>query len=374
LQVEIKGEKLTAQIFTMAQARNTQPYDGRPACEGNHNCIPLCPTSAKYDASVHLKRAVNLGVECRTGCVVTKLEAVGGAISRILYKQWNSDNPQTERAVTADIVILAANPIETPKILLHSGLYPANDPHVGRHLMDHIQGECLALAPEPIYPFRGPQTLCGIDTLRDGKYRSQVASFRLTLGNDGWGRAGNPTSVLEEMLNPADPTKFSVGTKLKQGAVDKLTRLVRFGFSTEQLPHSENRVELSTQVDALGIPRPKITYKVHDYTVNALKEGYRISKELFHAMKATHVGEEEFPAEDWNTAAHPMGTCRMGTDKTNSVTDKYGRCHNYPNLFIVGASLFPTGSATNPVLTLSALALMTIDEINKSKPFPTVCP
>ena len=46
------------EILTMAQARNTEPYHGRPACEGNHNCIPLCPTDAKYDATVHLERAV----------------------------------------------------------------------------------------------------------------------------------------------------------------------------------------------------------------------------------------------------------------------------------------------------------------------------
>jgi hypothetical protein len=40
--------------------------------------------------------------------------------------------------------------------------------------------------------------------------------------------------------------------------VDRLTQLIRFGFSTEQLPHPENRVTLSYETDALGIPRPKI--------------------------------------------------------------------------------------------------------------------
>jgi choline dehydrogenase-like flavoprotein len=63
-----------------------------------------------------------------------------------------------------------------------------------------------------------------------------------------------------------------------------------------------------------------------------------------------------------------MGTCRMGTDRSGSVVDKFGRCHNHPNLFIVGATVFPSGSATNPVLTLAALSLMTVDEIKKKKP------
>lgn len=147
--------------------------------------------------------------------------------------------------------------------------------------------------------------------------------------------------------------------------MDRLTRLVRFGFSTEQLPHRENRVDLSDKMDTLGIPRPKITYNVHAYTTDALKEGYRVSKELFSAMGATHVGDAEFNVDDWNTAAHPMGTCRMGTSKADSVVDKFGRCFNHPNLFVVGASVFPTASATNPALTIAALTLLSIEEIKK---------
>jgi len=367
--ISLEGETLTPAIITMAQARNTQPYDGRPACEGNNNCIPLCPTGAKYDASVHLKRAYQHGVEIRSGCVVTRLEAaVGGRISRVMYKQWDSDNPQVEHAVTGDVVILAANPIETPKILFCSGLYGEGDPYLGRNLMDHVQGECLALANEPIHPFRGPQSICGIDSLRDGAYRKKFASFRLTLGNDGWGRSGNPTSVLESMLNPTDPANFLVGAALRDGAVTKLTQLIRFGFSTEQLPHPDNRVTLSERVDALGIPRPKIRYEVHPYTQRALQVGYEVSQQLFRALGATLAPESSGPTFDvtkWNTAGHIMGTCRMGRDKHDSVVDRNGRSHNHPNLYVVGSSVFPTGSVSNPTLTLAALTLMAVEAVKK---------
>src|SRR5215204_2743326 len=338
ISVELDGEQLPVRIFTVPQARNTRFYQGRPACEGNHNCIPLCPTHAKYDATIHLRRAVLHGAEIRTAAVVAKVQrSADDGRWVVTYKNWRSERPkESSETVAADRVILAANPVETAKILLMSNL---GGPHVGKYLMDHVQGEALALAPEPIFPFRGPQTLCGVDTLRDGQYRRQFASFRLTLGNDGWGRAGNPTSVLEGMLNPAKPAEFKIGDQLKSAAVDRLVRLVRIGFSTEQLPHADNSVTLSTQVDELDIPRPLIRFQVHEYTQRALKQGYRVALEIFHAMGAEPHAEEldpdgSFNTVKWNTAAHPMGTCRMGSDPAASVVDKFGQCHGQPGLYV----------------------------------------
>ena len=230
--------------------------------------------------------------------------------------------------------------------------------------MDHVQYECLGEAPEPLYPYRGPQTISGINSIRDGRYRSKFASFRITLGNDGWGRHGNPALVLEGLLNPATPAAFMIGKKLRQGAFDGLTRLVQLSISSEQLPQASNKVELSSKKDTLDIPRPKITYEVHSYTLRALEEAFRVTKEIFAAMD-TRVKETAFHPENWVTAAHPMGTCRMGTNALDSVVDKFGRCHKHPNLFIVGASVFPTGSATNPVLTIAALTLMGLEEMKK---------
>jgi hypothetical protein len=39
------------------QARNSVVNDNRPACCGNHICIPVCPIQAKYDATVHVAKA-----------------------------------------------------------------------------------------------------------------------------------------------------------------------------------------------------------------------------------------------------------------------------------------------------------------------------
>jgi choline dehydrogenase-like flavoprotein len=58
-----------------------------------------------------------------------------------------------------------------------------------------------------------------------------------------------------------------------------------------------------------------------------------------------------------------MGTARMGTDPETSVVDPFGRCHDVPNLFVVDASTFVTGSAMNPTATAQAFALRTADHI-----------
>jgi choline dehydrogenase-like flavoprotein len=58
-----------------------------------------------------------------------------------------------------------------------------------------------------------------------------------------------------------------------------------------------------------------------------------------------------------------MGTARMGADPATSVVDARLRSHDHPNLSVVGASVFPTGAAANPVLTISALALRAAEDI-----------
>lgn len=53
---------------------------------------------------------------------------------------------------------------------------------------------------------------------------------------------------------------------------------------------------------------------------------------------------------------HTMGTTRMGSSRGTSVCDADQRVHGYANLFLSGSSVFPTGGAANPTLTIVALA------------------
>ncbi|HJZ73208.1 MAG TPA: GMC family oxidoreductase [Vicinamibacterales bacterium] len=356
----VRGTEI--RVVTTPQARNSADYDGRPACEGHSNCIPLCPIQAKYDATVHLRRMVSdPRVQLKKAAVVTRLErGKDGEVSEVYYKDWRSADPQKEHSVSGSVVVLAAHAIETPKILLMSKNLANRSGQVGRNLMDHVQFEVTAFFPEPLYPFRGPQSISSIEAFRDGAFRKTRSAFRMTIGNDGWGRTGSPATVIDNLLKTGQ-----YGSALPGAIADQIPKMLRLSFSTEMLAESSNRIELSTNKDALGIPRPLFTFDVGDYTRVALREGFETAKDLFGVMGATVMGEQTMPDGKWNTAAHIMGTCVMGDDPASSVVNRWGRAHDVPNLWIVGSSVFATSATANPTLTLAALSLRTAAAINR---------
>jgi glucose dehydrogenase len=358
----VRGGKIM--VRTTPQARNSTPFDNRPACEGHSNCIPLCPIQAKYDATVHLRRALeNPDVRLKTATVVTSLAQDGeGKRVTVRYKDWRSDDPQKERELTAGLVVLAAHAIESPKILLMSKLANSSG-QVGRNLMDHVQYEVIARFPKPLYPFRGPQSVVGIETYRDGEFRKEHSAFRMTIGNDGWGRAGSPATVIDKLLKAG-----KYGSALPDAIADEIPRMLRISFSTEMLPEAENFVDLSDKSDALGIPRPRFTFDIGDYVRKGLAEGYETAKELFAVMGAQVIDKPLVDGNGktlWNTAAHIMGTCIMGDDPKTSVVDRWGRSHDVPNLWVAGSSVFTTSATSNPTLTIAALTLRMAGAIHR---------
>ncbi len=154
-------------------ARNSAPYRNRRACAGNTNCIPICPIQAKYDPTITLNDARNTGfVTFKERTVV--YDIVVGAnelVSEIKYKRYESDTgKETERgSVKARIYVIAANAIETPRLLLMSnnggrtarGVANRSD-MVGRNLMDHPYYVVWGMSPKKIYPYRGPLITSGI--------------------------------------------------------------------------------------------------------------------------------------------------------------------------------------------------------------------
>lgn len=66
-------------------------------------------------------------------------------------------------------------------------------------------------------------------------------------------------------------------------------------------------------------------------------------------VKRTGVGATYGPL----ASAHQMGSCPMGTSPRNSAVDPRGRVWGTEGLYVADASVFPTASGVNPMVTVS---------------------
>lgn len=341
-------------VSVMPVARNSRDYDGRSACCGSNSCTPICPTGAQYSANVHVSKAERAGARLTDHAVVDALDqGPDRRITRVRYR----DPSGGRHAVACRYVVLAANALETPKLLLMSRSEASPDGvanfsgQVGRNLMTHPALGVEFLMPEPIFAGRGPMVVGGLNHRRDGGFRSRHAGARMTIHNH------------------VDPQPFI--SRLIEKGLDwahlraRLRHYVAHGsFITaefEQLPNPDNRVGLSgTAHDALGLPRMEVDFDYGEYE----RRTALILRRHLHELLA-HLGARPIldMGIDEVNANHILGTTRMGTDPRDSVTDPYGRVHDVPNLYIAGGGLFPSGGTANPTLTVAALCLRLADRL-----------
>jgi choline dehydrogenase-like flavoprotein len=130
----------------------------------------------------------------------------------------------------------------------------------------------------------------------------------------------------------------------------------------EQLPERENRIELDGERrDHFGEPAPRIRLSVSEYERRALRRAREIGLAVLREMGAEPAPVA--PEPDFHPVSHHMGGCRMAHDPRHGVVDADGRVHGIENLFVVGSSVFVTGGAVPPTLTIAALALRAAEQI-----------
>jgi glucose dehydrogenase len=397
-------------VRSLPAARNSQPYRNRRACAGNTNCIPICPIQAKYDPTITLNEATNRGARLIDHAVAREIVIDNDRVSQINFIRYKDEaGPQTaEGCVKARIYVIAANAIETPRLLLMSrnqgrtakGVANSSD-LVGRNLMDHpyyVAWGLLPMTARPVFPYRGPLITSGIGDLCDGPFRAKRAAFRVDIGNEGWnyviagGAFGaDPHLTTIDFVNGMNSSRLNkrdfsqladnsalLGAGLAQKLNDLISRQFRIGFLVEQTPDPNNRVTLSsTFTDALGLPRPEISYDISDYTKQGIVASFRLKNLIFRKMGAQDFTERadgdptgfdevvdgQTVKLNYGGAGHIMGTYRMGDNPKTSVVDSFQRSHDHNNLYLVGSGTFPTGGTANPTLTISALSMRAADSI-----------
>ena len=149
--------------------------------------------------------------------------------------------------------------------------------------------------------------------------------------------------------------------RFRLGRAKPLVRRARVRNFMEMEPDPENRVTLAEELDALGNPLPLVTHRCTDRDKASIAA---VHDALAGELARLGIGVLEEPldagAEPWpidQDASHHMGTTRMGTDPATSVCDPDLRLHEVENVFLAGASVFPSSGCANPTYTLVALSI-----------------
>jgi choline dehydrogenase-like flavoprotein len=368
-------------------AANSVPYDGRPACNNCGHCAGFgCPIHAKGDPAALLRSAIATGnVEildgtmarriCFSGRRATAVEVVGpdGSLRRI----------------GAGTVVVAGGAVETPRLLLLSGV---EHPLLGRYLMTHFQTIVIGVFPERLHPDRGRAVTTVHDDAIVGDDASRQAAAEAGLP---WLRggmvehAGQPLPVQEALLYPwgADHPRLMAQSPMR----DRMWALIMQG---EDVAQATNRVDLDPHVrDVHGLPVARVTYRPHRHELVASAHWRPRLQAILEGMGATWTtattsprsaaseGSEPRPASSdvdaeppgsVPTSRHVMGTARMGRDPATSVVDPFGRLHGVDNVVVADSSVFVTSSGYGPTLTLAALAARAARHlIGEGRPVPT---
>jgi choline dehydrogenase-like flavoprotein len=141
----------------------------------------------------------------------------------------------------------------------------------------------------------------------------------------------------------------------------------------EQAPNPDSRITLSSERDALGMPRVKLDWRLTELDKRSIRIFYEVLGRVFGQSGTGRVQIRDWLLGDDRTwpsfisgGWHHMGTTRMHVDPRQGVVNADCRVHGLSNLYISGAAVYPTAGSANPTLTLVALSLRLSDYLKKT--------
>ena len=314
-------------------------------------CNLGCPTGAKQSMLLtYLPRAERAGARVRTGVRAERVEIEAGVARGVLAR--GADGAPLR--VRAPRVCLAAGVLETPALLLRSGLSRG----VGRDLQLHSSVHVTARFPEPVHGYYGPTMAYA------------VSEFSDVNGH------GGPGFMLENVsLAP----------------VTTATALPGFGAeharAMEQLPHLgrtlvvlRDRTRGRLSIDGDGEAR--LAYAPVEEDLARLRQGMKAVARAFFAADALEVwlpvngmapvrSEAALATLDDLAldprafsllyAVHLFGGASMASRGDTGFCDEEGRSFEIAGLHVVDASSLPGNTGVNPQVTIQANALRIAD-------------
>jgi 2-methyl-1,2-propanediol dehydrogenase len=352
-------DKLGWHWWTLPVGVISEDYDGRPACNGCGACVAGCARNSmsKFSLSVWPK-ALKAGVELRTHAAVERIER--GKDGRATGAVYIDRITGERRQVTADVVVVAANGVGTPWLLLASDNLANSSDQVGRNLLHHTLTSVDIWGEDRVDGHMGyTGALISMEFAETDTSRGFVNGFNFNCASTG--HAGSQAQGLLTQ------------TPAPWGAAHHEWFKTRFsrGFGVfaigDDLPNPDNRITLSAAMkDALGRPAPRLHYVPGDNDERMMRYQLARLEEIAKAAGAVDYKLNDYKDEEgvYRTPAwHLLGTCRMGADPEHSVVNKWHQAWDVPNLYIVDGSVFTTGGVVNPTPTVCALALRAAEHL-----------
>ncbi len=325
----------------------TRPREGRGACTQCGPCQLGCIPCAKASSDVtYWPEAIAAGVELRTQSTVTQVVVEAGRATGVVY----SGGDGREVFQPAAHVVVCANGIGTPRLLLASGLARGPEDPLGKNLMFHPVAYVRGIFADALDGPAGPVgcMLASHEFAETDRDRGFVRGVQFQVGRE------NGLLAQAARLSP------NWGASAQAAVAEEFRHSLPFLIMTEDLPEATNRVRIGERLAADGLPDVAIDYRVSRNTAAMLDFGIARAAEFFQAAGAVRTVEARLPPY---TGWHLLGTARMGSDPATSVVDGRGRMHAAANITICDGSVMPTVGCVNPTSTIGALALKFADAL-----------
>ncbi len=340
------AQRLGIAVYPISMAINSRPYAGRSSCLAFSAC-ETCPSGARYSADFHVAEAERTGLcDLFANTVARRVDVNASGSVQALHV---SSLDKAEREIQGTHYVIAAHTVESARLLLLSNCGNHSD-QLGRHFMEHVYLFAGGHLPaKRFFPKRVGYEVLESLSYYHGADRRERGGVKLefTFDND----------PLEDM----EPRR-KWGNALAQYDRENFGHWLGVNAETELQPNPESRISLDPTVrDLFGDPVPHVHLAFGAVDRQTQRRAAEILSQLLREAGVRDVSQD--PLSPNSFAAHHMGTCRMADDPAAGVVDRNCRVHGIANLYVVGGSVFPTGGAVQPTLTIAALSLRLADHL-----------
>lgn len=351
-------KKLIAGCEELGYAHRALTRNADPACDDPRvcgYCFSGCQKGCKQSTlKTFLQDASDAGARVVAGARAERILVHDAHATGVQATVTHSDGSTTALTVTAGTVVVACGAIESPALLLRSGI---GGPAVGKHLRLHPAGVVSGVYEEPIEGWIGQIQSALSDQFADceGDHGFLLEAVGVAPGLQAmslpWTDGQSHKERMARTLKHSAPF-VSVARDHGEGQVviDDYGRAVtRWGFDDE----IDARMFRQAMVEQAKLHHAAGANEIVTFYQQPViwREG-----EDFNGFLA-EIDNASLAANDIALfTAHQMGSCRLGADPATSVADGRGELHDTAGVWIGDGSAFPTAPGINPMISIMALA------------------